>query len=799
MTNENENKLKLWYRRPAAEWVEALPIGNGRLGGMAFGGIKHERIQLNEDTLWSGRPTDPNNYGAAAHLEEVRRLNFAGRYAEAQALIEEHMLGPWVESYQSMGDLRLEFDGDEQVEDYRRELDLRDAVFRTRFVRQGVVHTREVFVSEPDQVMVVRLAVDRPGKLHVQASLDSPLNYSVRRADGRRIALTGQSPVHVEPYHVDTEQSVFYEDEQGLTFAVHLQAASTDGRAETHGNRIVVRNATEVVFLLAAATSYNGFDRDPRKDGQDPDRLCASRLNEASERAWEQLLSRHTADYRRLFERVDWRLDAPGLDGLPTDERIDALRAGRSDPQMAVLFYQYGRYLLISSSRPGTQAATLQGIWNDMTRPPWACCYTININTQMNYWAAEANHLAECHEPLFDLLDDLSLTGARTAKIHYNSGGWVAHHSTDLWRTATPSGGPSKGPASWAFWPMGGVWLCQHLWEHYEFGRDLDFLKQRAYPIMKGAAEFCLDWLVEDGEGHLVTNPSTSPENTFVGPDGRKAAVSISSTMDTSLIRELFTRCIEAALILDVDDEFRRALEQARSRLLPLQIGQFGQLQEWFRDFEESEPGHRHTAHLYALHPGNEIIPSRHPELADAVKTTLKRRREHEKLDTIGWCFAWMISMYARLEDGNTAHDYLEKLLRNPFPNLFNAHRHPKLVFYPLTIEANFGATAGMAELLLQSHGEEIHLLPALPSAWPDGSIRGLRARGGFEVAMEWRNGRLTRAEILSRNGRTCKVRAGVPFSVVSADSGERLLSNDRCEAQFATLQGGGYYIEATL
>jgi len=793
----NDNHLKLWYRKPAAEWVEALPIGNGRLGGMVFGGIKHERIQLNEDTLWSGHPNDPNNYEAAAYLDEVRELNFAGRYADAQALIEQHMLGPWVESYQSMGDLRLEFDGEECVEDYRRELDLQEAVFRTSFVRQGVRYTREAFVSAPDQVMVVHLTSDQPGKLFVKASLDSPLNYSVQQAAGNGIILSGQSPSHVEPYHVSAEQPVLYEEKQGMRFEIHLQAASEGGLIETHGNRIVIREATAVTFLLTAATSFNGFDRDPWNDGKNPAALCRSWLDGAAKQSYESLCNRHVTDYRRLFDRVDWQLNAPGLSELPTDERIEVLKSGQSDPQMAVLFFQFGRYLLISCSRPGTQAATLQGIWNDMTRPPWACCFTININTQMNYWAAEVCNLAECHTPLFDLLDDLQKTGQKTAEIHYNSRGWVAHHSTDLWRTATPSGGPSKGPASWAFWPMGGIWLCQHLWEHYSYGGDKLFLRERAYPIMKGAAQFCLDWLVEDGEGHLVTNPSTSPENTFIGPDGRKAAVSISATMDTSLIRELFTHCIEAAAIIGSDDEFKQTLEQARSRLLPLTIGKHGQLQEWFRDFEEDEPGHRHTAHLYALHPGHQIVPAHHPELAEAVKVTLNRRREHEKLDTIGWCFAWMISMYARLEDGDTAHDYLEKLLRNPFPNLFNAHRHPKLTFYPLTIEANFGATAGMAELLLQSHADEIQLLPALPSAWPDGSIRGLRARSGFEVALEWSNGRLNKAEIQSLNGNVCRIQTNVQIAVDTEVCDVYQVSANRFVMQFPTQQGSVYRLAA--
>ena len=761
----SENK-KLWYNHPAEEWVESLPVGNGRFGGMLYGGVKHERISLNEDTLWSGTPRDADNYEAIEYLDQTRRLIFEGRYQEAQTIIENHMLGPWSNSYQAMGNIELEFKHGSDSLGYRRELDLQTALFKTEFTRSGVRFTREAFVSAVDQVMVIRLESSQPGELDFEASLNSPLNYSSFKAAKDYIVLNGQAPSIVDPMHDQTEDSVIYEEGKGMTFQIHLKAIPEGGRVEVHGSRLVVKEADSVTLLISGATSFNGFDKDPFLNGKDPKKLCVEWLKAASQFSYSELRDRHVADYQQYFNRVDFELEAEGRTDLPTDERIIALREGGKDDQLAVLFFHFGRYLLISSSRPGSQPANLQGIWNNMTRPPWTCNYTTNINTEMNYWPAEPCNLPEFHFPLFDLMEDLQVTGSKMAKVYYDCQGWTAHHGIDLWRTASPQGGPSKGPASWAYWPMTAAWFCQHLWEHYAYSGDREFLQNKAYPIMKKAAEFYLDYLVEDENGNLVSIPSTSPENTFIAPDGTYAAVSMSSTMDISLIWDLFTNCMESSRILSIDEKFRKTVEKARDRLLPLQIGKHGQLQEWFQDFEEAEPGHRHTAHLYALHPSNQITLRSTPELAKAVRVTLDRRREYEGTDTIGWCFAWNINMYARLEDPEMSYDYLIKLLGNPFPNLFNAHRHPKLKYYPLTIEANFAATAGMVEMLLQSHDGEIHLLPALPKAWKKGRICGIRARGGFEIDIEWDKGVLTHAEIRASKTGLCKIRTSKPITI---------------------------------
>lgn len=764
--NTGGNRMKLWYRQPADDWVEALPVGNGRLGGMVYGGIKREQIALNEDTLWSGTKRDGEREEPLRYLEESRRLIFAGRYSDAQAIIEEHMLGPAGNAFQAMGDLEIVMSHPSSVEDYRRELDLRTGLFRTEYVSGGVSIQREVFASAVDQVMAVRFEADRPGAIGLEAALTSRLNYSVGKFGIDRIILTGAAPSLLDHEKEQSEDTVVYEENKGIQFQVHLQAILEGGNVETHGGRLVVKGADAVTLLLTAATSFNGFDHDPALEGVDPRPRCDAWLNEAAKLRYAELRERHIADISTYFDRVTFELEAPSRDDIPTDERIAAVLAGQADERLTELFFQFGRYLMISASRPGTQATTLQGIWNNMTKPPWSCNYTTNINTQMNYWLAEVCNLAEFHEPLFDLLEDLRIAGSRMAKAYYNCRGWAAHHNIDLWRNTSPS----QGSASWAFWPLGGVWLCQHLWEHYAYGGDKNFLKGKAYPIMKEAALFCLDYLVEDGEGNLVSVPSTSPENTFIAPDGQKAAVSMSSTMDIALMRELFTNCMEAAHVLETDAAFRQSLQDALKRLLPLRIGQHGQLQEWYRDFDEAEPGHRHTAHLYPLHPGNQITVRGTPELAKAARVSLDRRRVYEGEDTIGWCYSWNISMYARLEDAEMAHSYLTKLLGNPFPNLFNAHRHPKITFYPLTIEANFAASAGIAELLMQSHAGELHLLPALPKAWPSGRIRGIRARGGYEIDLDWADGKLQRAVIQASQSGRCQVRTAVPITIEVAD-----------------------------
>lgn len=774
-----KNKMLLWYKRPAEQWEEALPIGNGRLGGMVHGGVWHERISLNEDTCWSGTPREPKHAESAQYLDEARRLIFEGQYRKAQTIIEEHMLGPWSHAYQSMGDLDLEFiygpngEGRPEATDYRRELDLRRGITSTTFSVQGTRYTRETFVSAVDQVMVIRIACDKPRGINFECSLRSPGNYSSYKIGRDRIVLRGQTPAFIDPMFSPTTRSgdsVIFEEDKGLQYEVHVKAITDGGYSETHGSRMLVKQANAVTLLLTAATSFNGYDKDPVQEGNDPKASCDAWLAAAEQFTYAEMKDRHIADFQPYFDRVELELHGDSNEDLPTDERIIAVRDGAEDIQLAALFFQFGRYLMISSSRPGTQPTTLQGIWNHMTKPPWSCNYTTNINTQMNYWPAEPCNLAEFHTPLFDMLEELRVAGAKMVKEYYHMRGWGAHHNVDIWRTTSPQGGPSKGPATWAYWPMAGPWLCQHLWEHYAYSGDVDFLRNRAYPIMKDAALFCLDYLVEDADGNLVSSPSTSPENTFIAPDGTHAAVSMSSTMDIALMWELFSNCIASSELLGMDEEFRAALMDARERLLPLQIGKHGQLQEWFQDFEEAEPGHRHTAHLYPFHPGKQITLRGTPELAEAVRVTLDRRRVYEGTDTIGWCFAWNINFYARLEDPERAYEYLQKLLGNPFPNLLNAHRHPKLSFYPTTIEANFAATAGIVELLMQSHTDEIHLLPALPGAWKDGRVKGIRARGGYVIDMEWKAGTIVNASIHATLRGTCRLRTAQRIRVDGVD-----------------------------
>ncbi|AEI43279.1 glycoside hydrolase family 95 protein [Paenibacillus mucilaginosus] len=797
MRSQRERSV-LWYEQPAGSWFEALPAGNGRLGAMVFGGTCRERIALNEDTLWSGEPRDTVREDAHLHLDPARKLIFEGRHAEAEEIIEQYMQGPDIESYLPLGDLELQSDKEGEITDYRRELILDDAVIRTQYRTDGALQIRELFVSAADQVLALRIESEQP--LNLTISLGSPLQYAVRRTGSSGMALSGRCPVRVLPNTVRSDEPARYEEGRGIAFEAALHVTAEKGRIESSGGRIRVVSGRGVTLLLAAATSYDGFDRDPAAASLAgrPRALCAERLREAAGLGYSRLKERHLREHAEKYGRVDLELGGSAADSgadadaLPTDARIRAAAQGADDPGLAALFFQYGRYLLLSSSRPGTQPANLQGIWNDKLQPPWCSSWTANINVQMNYWPAEAANLAECHEPLLRFVDDLRESGRRAASVHYRCRGWTAHHNIDLWRTATPVG----GSPSWAFWPMAGAWLCEHLWEHYAFSRDEEYLA-RVYPVLKEAAQFGLDWLVEGPDGFLVTCPSTSPENHFLTADGSQGCVTYASTMDIALLRNLFGRCMEASRQLQKDTAFRELLEQTLRRMPPYRIGRHGQLQEWAEDFGEAEPGHRHTAHLAALHPLEEITPEGEPELAEACRKALERRLAHGGAHT-GWSCAWMISLWARLGEPETAHRFLGELLAGLHPNLTNAHRHPKVKMDIFQIDGSLAGTAGILEMLLQSHRGTVRLLPALPENWREGRVRGLRARGGFEIDMEWKDGRLIRAALISRAGQPCRLSAGVPVEI-TADDGALLTVEAEGETivRFPTEAGRRYEITA--
>jgi len=775
--SQQSTPLKLWYDRPAEHFEEALVLGNGRAGATVFGGTDSDKILLNDITLWSGEPVNPDmNPHAHTFIPLVREALKREDYKAADSLIK-NIQGKFSESFSPLGTLFIDFPENQDTRKYYRELSLDHAVTTITHQTGNNTITREYFMSHPDRILVIRVRAEKPVSFSVRQN--SLLRHKVKTENGV-LNLSGRAPFRAFPnyYNRHDVNAVEYDDHRGTAFTSQVKIIPQNGKTVYTDSTAGVTQTTEALILVSIATSFNGFDKDPARNGLDEQALAAKYLEDASRKTFAALKAAHLKDYQTYFSRVKLDLRPDNTPDIPTDERLKRYVTGTADRYLETLYFQFGRYLLISSSRTPGVPANLQGLWNPHIRPPWSSNYTTNINLEENYWLAENTNLAEMHRSLLSFTANIARTGTSTARNFYGARGWTMGHNSDIWAMTNPVGDFGHGEPVWANWAMGGTWVATHLWEHYLYHKDTAWLKNYAYPLMKGAAEFCLDMLVEGPDGHLVTSPSTSPENKYVTPQGYQGATLYGAAADIGMIKELFSQVITAGEILKTDTPFTGELKTTLARLRPYQVGQKGNLQEWYHDWEDQDPRHRHQTHLFGLYPGHHITVKGTPELAQAARTTLEIKGD----ETTGWSKGWRINLWARLLDGNRAYKMYRELLKyvepdairpknrnhgGTYPNLMDAHP-------PFQIDGNFGGAAAVAEMLVQSAAEEIHLLPALPDAWPAGSVSGLRARGGFELDLEWKNGKLEKVAVYGKPGGSTRLVYKDQIREVNVKTGEK-------------------------